>query len=589
MHRRVRRWLSGRSRTDAVDPVPDGAPAATAVPAMTAMAMEAVDKEAVSVLEQDVVAAMRRLAADLGHAEQFSAESETRSSVIHERVLGIREATATASANSASLVAASRQVSDAAEEIGASMDHARNRLDAAATRAGEATDMMTGLAMATAEIRGIVDSIAEIARQTNLLALNASIEAARAGEAGRGFGVVAQEVKVLSVGVREAVDTIRNRVDRLTQAAHGSAAIVTDALQMVRDVNPVIAAIGNASQEQATATAELSRNAGETARFVETVAQRVEEIDRVALSAATESANARRETAKGASLAVGMLRRFIPTLRHSSFADRRVHDRFPVEQSVKARLGSVDFASRTIDLGRGGVLIARPDESNLVPGLRGTIEIADLPPMPCRMAATSELGLHMAFDHHAYEQARLLDDLIEDIESGYRPLIDRAQGFAAEVVAAFAEALVAKQLTEADLFDADYVAMPDTDPQQYRNRALPALEAILPPLLARTVSRDPRLLFTVPIDRNGYIPVHNAAYALPQRPGDPLWNASHSRNRRIFDDRAGIAAARSVRPFLVQSYLRDMGGGVTEIVREVDAPVRINGRHWGGVRMAYRM
>ncbi len=589
MHRAVRRWLSGRSRTDADDPAPAGAAPPAACPAPAVAATDTIDREAVAVLEQDVVAAMRRLADDLGEAEHYSAESETRSSIIHERVLGMREATATASANSAALVTASRQVSDAAGQIGTSMNHARDRLDAAATRAGEATEMMTGLASATAEIRGIVDSIAEIARQTNLLALNASIEAARAGEAGRGFGVVAQEVKVLSVEVREAVETIRNRVDRLTQAAHGSAAIVTDALQMVRDVNPVIAAIGNASQEQATATAELSRNADETARFIETVVQRVEEIDRVALAAATESANARRATAKGASQAGGMLRRFIPTLRHSSFADRRVHDRFPVEHTVKARLGPDDFTSRTIDLGRGGVLIARPDGRNLVPGLRGTIEIADLPPMSCRMAAASDLGLHMAFDRELSEQTAQLEDLIGSIETGYRPLIDRAQSFAAEVVACFAEALASRQLTEADLFDVDYVALPDTDPQQHRNRALPVLEAILPPLLARTVARDPRLLFTVAIDRNGYIPVHNAAYALPQRPGDPVWNAAHSRNRRIFDDRAGIAAARSVRPFLVQSYLRDMGGGVTEMVREVDAPVRINGRHWGGVRMAYRM
>lgn len=589
MHRAVRRWLSGRSRTDADDPAPAGAapPAAGLAPAVAAT--DTIDREAVAVLEQDVVAAMRRLADDLGEAEHYSAESETRSSIIHERVLGMREATATASANSAALVTASRQVSDAAGQIGTSMNRARDRLDAAATRAGEATEMMTGLASATAEIRGIVDSIAEIARQTNLLALNASIEAARAGEAGRGFGVVAQEVKVLSVEVREAVETIRNRVDRLTQAAHGSAAIVTDALQMVRDVNPVIAAIGNASQEQATATAELSRNADETARFIETVVQRVEEIDRVALAAATESANARRATAKGASQAGGMLRRFIPTLRHSSFADRRVHDRFPVEHTVKARLGPDDFTSRTIDLGRGGVLIARPDGRTLVPGLRGTVEIADLPPMSCRMAAASDLGLHMAFDQHLTGYAAQLNDLIETIETGYRPLIDRAQNFAAEVVGCFAEALAAKQITEADLFDADYVALPDTDPQQYRNRALPVLEAILPPLLARMVASDARLLFTVAIDRNGYIPVHNAPYALPQRRGDPVWNVAHSRNRRIFDDRAGIAAARSVRPFLVQSYLRDMGGGITELVREVDAPVRINGRHWGGVRMAYRL
>ncbi|KPF72561.1 hypothetical protein IP69_01260 [Bosea sp. AAP35] len=572
-----------------MEPAPVGATPPVGAVVESGPATSAADREAVTVLEQDVVAAMRRLTLDLSHAEHFSAESETRSSAIHESVLGMRAATATASANSAALVTASQQVSNAAEEIGSSMCHARDRLDAAATRAGEATEMMTGLAMATAEIRGIVDSIAEIARQTNLLALNASIEAARAGEAGRGFGVVAQEVKSLSVEVREAVENIRNRVDRLTQAAHGSAAIVTDALQMVRDVNPVIAAIGSASQEQAAATAELSRSAGETARFIETVAQRVDEIDAVALSAATESAKARKATTKGASQAGGMLRRFIPTLRHSSFADRRQHDRFPVEHGAKARLGAFDFTSRTIDLGRGGVLLARPDDRELRPGLSGVIEIADLPPMPCRMAATSELGLHMAFDRPAIHQAQLLDGLIETIESSYRPLIERAQAFSAEVEALIEDALGARRLSEADLFDVEYTAVPDTDPQQYRNRALVALEAILPPVLARTLASDMRLLFTVPIDRNGFIPVHNAAYALQQRREDPVWNASHSRNMRIFDDRAGIAAARSVRPFLVQSYPRDMGGGVTQMVREVDAPLRVNGRHWGGVRMAYRM
>jgi methyl-accepting chemotaxis protein len=550
----------------------------------------AADREAVTVLEQDVVAAMRRLTNDLTSAEQFSAESETRSGVIHQSVIGMRVATATASANSAALVTASQQVSDAAEQIGCSMSHARDRLDAAATRAGEATEMMTGLAVATAEIRGIVDSIAEIARQTNLLALNASIEAARAGEAGRGFGVVAQEVKVLSVEVRQAVEHVRNRVDRLTQAAHGSAAIVTDALQMVRDVNPVIAAIGSASQEQAAATAELSRNAGETARFVETVVQRVDEIDRVALSAATESANARRATTMGASRAGGMLRRFIPTLRHSSFADRREHDRFPVEYRARVQFGTAGFVSRTIDLGRGGVLLAHPDDSAPPPGGGyGLIEIADLPPIPCRMATTSEIGLHLVFDRHAVAEARHLDGLIETIEGSYRPLTDKAQAFAAEVASLMAGALDDGRANETQLFDIDYVALPDTDPQQYSNRALPVLEELLPPVLARALASDPRLLFTVAIDRNGFIPVHNQAYSLPQRSGDPTWNAAHSRNRRIFDDSAGIAAARSVRPFLVQSYRRDMGGGVTEMVREVDAPLRIRGRHWGGVRMAYRM
>jgi len=585
MHRTVRRWFGSRSQVDAAEP---GTPPAD-VAAGNSVADRVADHEAVTILEQQVVAAMRRLTSDLNSAERFSAESEARSSAIQESVVGMREAAETANANSAALVTASRQVSAVAEQIGSSMSHARERLDAAATRAGEATEMMTGFAAAAVEIRGIVDSIAEIARQTNLLALNASIEAARAGEAGRGFGVVAQEVKMLSVEVREAVDDIRNRVDRLTQAAHGSAAIVTDALQMVRDVNPVIADIGNASQKQAAATAELSRNAGETARFVETVGRHVDEIDRVAVSVAAESANARRVTGLGASRAGGMLRRFIPTLRHSSFADRRQHDRFPVEHRVRARFGAVDFVSRTIDLGRGGVLLARPQDHQLVPGAAGSIEIADLPPMPCHMTATSELGLHMVFDRRAIGEARQLDGLVETVENSYRPLIEKAQAFASELTDLLEQAVDEGVASEAELFDIDYVAVPGTEPRQYSNRALPALEALLPQRLARALASDPRMLFAVAIDRNGFIPVHNSAYSQPQRSSDPGWNAAHSRNRRIFDDRAGIAAARSVRRFLVQCYPRDMGSGVTEMVREVDAPLHVHGRHWGGVRMAYRM
>jgi methyl-accepting chemotaxis protein len=97
------------------------------------------------------------------------------------------------------------------------------------------------------------------------------------------------------------------------------------------------------------------------------------------------------------------------------------------------------------------------------------------------------------------------------------------------------------------------------------------------------------MVFCLAIDRNGYIPVHNRKYSEPQRPRDPVWNAANCRNKRIFDDRAGISAARSTRPFLVQAYLRDMGGGVTVMMREVDAPIRVFGRHWGGFRTAYRL
>ncbi len=584
----VRRLLGNRPQARAMPETP----AAASVPSPEAPSRPVSDdavREAIGTLEQDVVAAMRRLAAGLGAAEQHSGHAEGQSRDIHEKVVVLRDMTVTASSNSAALASATEQVSNAAEQVGLSMSDARDRLDAAAVRAGEATQMMTGLAIATVEIRSIVDSIAEIARQTNLLALNATIEAARAGEAGRGFGVVAQEVKALSVEVRDAVDHIRSRVDNLAQTAQGSAAIVNDALAMVRDVNPVIAAVGGASQEQAAAAAELSRSAGAAARFVDDVLSQVSAIDRVALSAADDSARARHSLGDGVRDADSLLGRFVPTLRHAAFADRRRHDRFPAERRAVLELGGQRLSGPTIDLGLGGALVADPGGLAFRPGGSGTIAIAGLPPLACRLTAVSDLGLHIAFDPAQAAASAPLAGLVAEIERSYRPLIERAQGFAAELSQALAGLLRAGRLSEDDLFDIDYRLLPGTEPRQFTNRALAALDEVLPPHLARALAGDPRLVFALPIDRNGYIPVHHVGFSEPQRPGDPVWNAAHCRNRRIFDDRAGIMAGRSVRPFLVQSYNRDMGGGVTVLMREVDAPLRINGRHWGGVRMAYSM
>jgi len=97
------------------------------------------------------------------------------------------------------------------------------------------------------------------------------------------------------------------------------------------------------------------------------------------------------------------------------------------------------------------------------------------------------------------------------------------------------------------------------------------------------------MAFCVAIDRNGYLPVHNKIYSQPQRPSDVAWYTAHSRNRRIFNDAAGPAAGRNTRSYLIQSYARDMGNGTTVMMREIDVPIRVKGRHWGGFRMAYKL
>lgn len=588
MQGRIRRWLGAGRAAEDIPPAP--------VPVEDAVFRQAVTRpydpsvhDAVDDIERDILFAMHRLTRELGEVEQRSAESESGSRVILDNAGSMRVAVGAASENASALAAATHQVSQAAEQVDGAVGSVRDKLDAAVSRAGEAALMLDGLAEATGEIRGIVDSIAEVARQTNLLALNAAIEAARAGEAGRGFGVVAHEVKSLSVEVSEAVCHIRERVDRLTRAAQGSTGIVNDTLQIVRDVNPIMATIGRASQEQANSTAELSRSARETALFVESVAHRADEIDRIAHETAAESERARRATQKGSRLLGNMLRRFKPVLRHSAFADRRRFDRFPTARKAHLVIGSVDVLGRLVDLGRGGALLAGSSQTRLPSGSAGVVTIEGLPPLPCRMTDSSELGLHLAFADDAANGCGALAGMIEEIERSYRPLIERAQDFASEVAAAMEGAIDRGLLSVDDLFDLRYDPVVESEPRQYLSPSLPALEAILPPLLAGTLASDPRLVFALPSDRNGYVPVHHAAWSQPQRPGEPVWNAAYARNRRIVDSRAGLSAGRSIRPFLIQLSRHENDDGRSELVSELNAPLRVRGRHWGGVRMGYRL
>ena len=97
----------------------------------------------------------------------------------------------------------------------------------------------------------------------------------------------------------------------------------------------------------------------------------------------------------------------------------------------------------------------------------------------------------------------------------------------------------------------------------------------------------PRIVFCAAVDRNGYLPTHNKAFSSPQSK-DPIWNAAHCRHRRIFDDRVGLKSGRNTAPFLMQTYLRDMGGGQHVLMKDISAPILVNGRHWGGFRMGVK-
>ena len=149
------------------------------------------------------------------------------------------------------------------------------------------------------------------------------------------------------------------------------------------------------------------------------------------------------------------------------------------------------------------------------------------------------------------------------------------------------EAAVASgRISMADLFDERYAPVAGSNPQQHMARFTMLADELFPEVQERLAAMDPKVVFCAAVDRNGYLPTHNAKFSKPQG-ADPVWNAANCRNRRIFADRTGLAAGRNERPFLLQTYRRDMGGGRKVVMKDLSAPITVGGRHWGGLRLAY--
>jgi methyl-accepting chemotaxis protein len=174
--------------------------------------------------------------------------------------------------------------------------------------------------------------------------------------------------------------------------------------------------------------------------------------------------------------------------------------------------------------------------------------------------------------------------------SGYptedTPFVEKAMEIAALIEDRFDKAIKAGELTMEDLFDKNLQPIPNTNPQQYMTRYIPFLDKEITPLHDPVLNFDKRVVFCAPTDHNKMIPCHNPPFRHPQG-ADPIWNASHCRNRRIYPDKTAAGVATSTAPFLLQTYRRDMGGGVFVLMKDASAPIRVGGKLWGGLRVCY--
>jgi methyl-accepting chemotaxis protein len=148
--------------------------------------------------------------------------------------------------------------------------------------------VMKELGDAAQDIGKVTETITSISSQTNLLALNATIEAARAGAAGKGFTVVASEIKELAKQTDVATSEIKEKISAMQNSTAIALADIDKIVQVIRDVNETVMSIASATQEQATVTQDIAGNITQASTGVRDANSRVAQISMVSGNIARE-------------------------------------------------------------------------------------------------------------------------------------------------------------------------------------------------------------------------------------------------------------------------------------------------------------
>nr|WP_243402343.1 methyl-accepting chemotaxis protein [Tamilnaduibacter salinus] len=215
-----------------------------------------------------------------------------KSTQAHERIdqmaAAMNEMSSTANEVAQHAASVSTRVDETTSETGLADQNIATSVDSMGRLSEQiraTSETVTTLAESNKKVSSVMEVIREIADQTNLLALNAAIEAARAGDAGRGFSVVADEVRSLAGKTQEAtveidaiVSSIASGSEQATQYMQTSESVTDDCVQQVSEVQRIVKDINERMSEIREATTQVATAAEEQTSVSEDISQNITEI-----------------------------------------------------------------------------------------------------------------------------------------------------------------------------------------------------------------------------------------------------------------------------------------------------------------------
>src|SRR5262245_5807269 len=227
-----------------------------------------VDAQALVSAAADVAALTSRLSTD-------ATEASARSSELGRHAAQVRDSVETVAGRLDRMEASIREITQDALRAAATAAQAVMAADATRERV-ERLDGSSG------RISGVVEAITAIAHQTNMLALNATIEAARAGDPGRGFIVVANDVKNLAQETARATGEVSRMIDDIQRESRAAVAAIDAISTTIARVNDMSAAVASAVEEQSAAATEMARTAAQAAEGTAQITGGIEQLSGMA-------------------------------------------------------------------------------------------------------------------------------------------------------------------------------------------------------------------------------------------------------------------------------------------------------------------
>ncbi len=440
----------------------------------------------------------------------------------------------------------------------------------AATQVSRAADSVSD---ATGAQRSAAQETATVVEQ-----INAGISGI-AGQAGQ-TAERARRSQELSENGEHIANRAAAEIERIAQSVEASAAAITQLGERSRSIGGIVKVIREIADQTnllALNAAIEAAHAGEQGRGFAVVADEVRKLAERTSSATAEISGVIASIRTDTESAVQSARAGAEHARSGAGLAREA-----AEALSEINLGAVQTLDMTSE-------IARAINEQSQGGQRIVTQVHNI----LESAERNDSGAGQALDH-----ARQLDYLSVNLKEigtvfkfgdagkqaleihGGMPTV--VQQAARDIGQVLERLLAGGRISEADLFDENYQAIPNTRPQKYHTKFDRLTDETFPAVQEPLLRRSAHLVYAGAVDRKGYFPTHNTRFSKPLT-GDEKVDIANNRTKRIFDDPIGKRCGSHALPFLIQTYRRDTG----ELMHDISAPIRVRGRQWGGFRIGY--